>query len=77
MQTGRPFDIASDVIMAVRKKHERGKIKFQVGDITEELPAADLLISKDVCSSPASCRAIGSEPPADKVAGELNEERKD
>ena len=41
-------DIASDVIVAVRKKHERGKIKFQVGDITEELPAADLLISKDV-----------------------------
>ena len=41
-------DIASDVIAAVRKKHERGKIKFQVGDITDELPAADLLISKDV-----------------------------
>ena len=41
-------DIASDVIAAVRSKHERGKIRFQVGDITEELPAADLLISKDV-----------------------------
>ncbi len=41
-------DIASDVIEAVRKKHEKGKITFQVGDITEELPAADLLISKDV-----------------------------
>jgi SAM-dependent methyltransferase len=41
-------DIASDVIAAVRKKHEKGKITFQVGDITEELPAADLLISKDV-----------------------------
>ena len=41
-------DIASDVIVPVRKKHETGKIKFQVGDITEELPAADLLISKDV-----------------------------
>ena len=41
-------DIASDVIDTVRKKHESGKIKFQVGDITEELPAADLLISKDV-----------------------------
>ena len=41
-------DIASDVIEAVRKKHEKGKIAFRVGDITEELPAADLLISKDV-----------------------------
>ena len=41
-------DIASDVIAAVRKKHEKGKIKFQVGNITDELPAAELLISKDV-----------------------------
>ena len=41
-------DIASDVIDAVRRKHEKGRIRFQVGDITEELPAADLLISKDV-----------------------------
>jgi SAM-dependent methyltransferase len=41
-------DIASDVIEAVRRKHERGRIRFQVGDITDELPAADLLISKDV-----------------------------
>jgi SAM-dependent methyltransferase len=42
------IDIASDVIEAVRDKHERETIKFRVGDITEELPAADLLISKDV-----------------------------
>jgi SAM-dependent methyltransferase len=41
-------DIASDVIETVRQKHETSRIKFQVGDITEELPAADLLISKDV-----------------------------
>jgi SAM-dependent methyltransferase len=41
-------DIASDVIEADRKKYEKGKIKFQVGDITKDLPAADLLISKDV-----------------------------
>jgi hypothetical protein len=41
-------DIAFDVIEAVRKKHEKGRIKFEVGDITEDLPAADLLISKDV-----------------------------
>jgi len=42
------IDIASDVIEAVRQKHEKGKVTFRVGDITEELPAADLLISKDV-----------------------------
>lgn len=41
-------DIASDVVEAVRAKHQTGKIRFQVGDITEDLPAADLLISKDV-----------------------------
>jgi SAM-dependent methyltransferase len=41
-------DIASDVIDVLRTKHERGKIGFQVGDITEDLPTADLLISKDV-----------------------------
>ena len=41
-------DIASDVIDAVRRKHETGKIRFQVGDVTDELPEADLLISKDV-----------------------------
>ena len=41
-------DIASDVIEADRKKYETGKITFLVGDITEQLPAADLLISKDV-----------------------------
>ena len=41
-------DIATDVIAAVRNKHEKGKITFQVGDITDELPAAELLISKDV-----------------------------
>lgn len=41
-------DIASDVIAAVRRRHETDKIKFQVGNISDELPAADLLISKDV-----------------------------
>ena len=41
-------DIASDVIATVRNKYEKGRITFQVGDITDELPAADLLISKDV-----------------------------
>jgi SAM-dependent methyltransferase len=42
------IDIASDVIAGVRKKHQKGRITFQIGDITDELPAADLLISKDV-----------------------------
>jgi SAM-dependent methyltransferase len=41
-------DIASDIVEANRKKYERNKVRFQVGDITEELPGADLLISKDV-----------------------------
>ena len=48
-------DIAADVIEAVRKKHEKDKIKFEVGDITEDLPAADLLIPRTSCSiSPTS-----------------------
>src|SRR5262249_39104570 len=41
-------DIASDVIAAVRNKHEKGQIKFQVGNIRDNPPPADLLISKDV-----------------------------
>jgi SAM-dependent methyltransferase len=41
-------DIASDIVEANREKYQRGKIRFQVGDVTEELPGADLLISKDV-----------------------------
>ena len=42
------LDIASDVIAANREKYEKRNVTFQVGDISEELPAADLLISKDV-----------------------------
>ncbi|HET9194728.1 MAG TPA: class I SAM-dependent methyltransferase [Vicinamibacterales bacterium] len=41
-------DVASDVIEANRRKYEKRNVTFRVGDITEELPAADLLISKDV-----------------------------
>jgi SAM-dependent methyltransferase len=41
-------DIASDVIEVNRRKYEKRNVTFQVGDITEDLPAADLLISKDV-----------------------------
>lgn len=42
------IDIASDVIADVRQKYQKDKITFQIGDVTEDLPAADLLISKDV-----------------------------
>ena len=41
-------DIASDVIEANRSKYQKRGVTFQVGDITAELPPADLLISKDV-----------------------------
>jgi hypothetical protein len=41
-------DIASEVVEAVRRNHQTDRIRFQVGDITDDLPAADLLISKDV-----------------------------
>ena len=41
-------DIASDIVDADRKKYQRDTVRFQVGDITDDLPAADLLISKDV-----------------------------
>lgn len=42
------IDIAPEVVETVRKRHETARIKFRVGDITEDLPAADLLLSKDV-----------------------------
>jgi SAM-dependent methyltransferase len=44
----RGVDIASDVIEINRRKYEKRGVTFQVGDITAELPGADLLISKDV-----------------------------
>jgi len=42
------IDISSDVIRTVREKFESGKTKFEVGDVTEDLPDADLLLCKDV-----------------------------
>jgi SAM-dependent methyltransferase len=42
------IDISSDVIKEVRQKYEKGNIKFEVGDVTEDLPGADLLLCKDV-----------------------------
>ncbi len=41
-------DISSDTIAADKRRHEKGKVRFQVGDVTESLPAADLLVCKDV-----------------------------
>ncbi len=42
------IDISSIVINRISKKYTRENIKFQLGDITKELPGADLLICKDV-----------------------------
>lgn len=41
-------DIASDVVDTLKKKYSRPNVSFMVGDITDELPAADLLLCKDV-----------------------------
>ena len=42
------IDIVTKVIEAVRRKHETDRIKFQFGDVTEDLRPADMLICKDV-----------------------------
>jgi len=42
------IDISTKVIEAVKKKHETKDVQFKVGDVTESLPSADLLICKDV-----------------------------
>lgn len=42
------IDISTVVIEDVKQRYETETTKFQMGDITEELPAADLLICKDV-----------------------------
>ena len=41
-------DISNTVVGAVKRKYESDLVKFQVGDVTESLPRADLLICKDV-----------------------------
>ena len=41
-------DIASDVVERVARKYSSKKVQFVVGDVAESLPAADLLICKDV-----------------------------
>ena len=42
------IDISSTVVAAVKKKYESKTVKFKVGDVTQSLPPADLLICKDV-----------------------------
>jgi SAM-dependent methyltransferase len=42
------IDISTVVLERVKKKYENEHVTFWVGDATEELPAADLLICKDV-----------------------------
>lgn len=41
-------DISTTVIADVRKKFQSKTVKFMVGDVTDSLPPADLLICKDV-----------------------------
>jgi SAM-dependent methyltransferase len=42
------IDISSDVIEVVKKKYQKDGISFTVGDVTDSLPSADLLLCKDV-----------------------------
>jgi SAM-dependent methyltransferase len=42
------IDISTDVIDVVRKKYGNSTVKFVVGNLTEQLPPADLLLCKDV-----------------------------
>lgn len=41
-------DISSDVIDGVKKKYQKEGVSFMVGDVTDSLPPADLLLCKDV-----------------------------
>lgn len=41
-------DISTDVIDLVKKKYQKEGVSFVVGDVTESLPSADLLLCKDV-----------------------------
>jgi len=41
-------DISTDVIRVVKKKYQKEGVSFKVGDVTESLPSADLLLCKDV-----------------------------
>ncbi len=42
------IDISTKVIAEVKRKHESKTVRFMVGDVTQSLPPADLLICKDV-----------------------------
>jgi len=41
-------DISTEVIDYVKEKYEKGGVSFMVGDVTDSLPVADLLLCKDV-----------------------------
>lgn len=41
-------DISTTVIAQVRQKYQNKTVRFMVGDVTQDLPSADLLICKDV-----------------------------
>ncbi len=41
-------DISTDVIRVVKKKYQKKGVSFMVGDVTNSLPSADLLLCKDV-----------------------------
>jgi hypothetical protein len=41
-------DVSDTVVDAVKRKYANERVKFQVGDVTQSLPSADLLICKDV-----------------------------
>jgi len=41
-------DISTNVIDLVKKKYQKEGVSFMVGDVTESLPSADLLLCKDV-----------------------------
>ena len=41
-------DISTEVINGVKKKYQKQGVSFAVGDVTDSLPAADLLLCKDV-----------------------------
>jgi SAM-dependent methyltransferase len=42
------IDISTDVVDLVRKKYSNATVRFAVGNVTEPLPTADLLLCKDV-----------------------------
>lgn len=42
------IDISPEVVDGVKQRFEKDGVRFQVGDVTEDIPAGDLLVCKDV-----------------------------